>query len=50
VVGSTSKIVVHIRGSFAHGFTYVMLSIVTNCANLMIQDNLKPPDFICIHQ
>ncbi len=46
----TSKVLVHIRKSFAPRLTYVILSRVTNHANLMIQDSLKPSDFICIDQ
>ncbi len=41
----TSKVFIDVRDSFAIGLTYVMLSKVTNHANLMICGNLKQLDF-----
>jgi hypothetical protein len=46
----TSKLFVHVKKSFILGFTYVMLSKVTNRANLMIRGNLKSSEFICFDQ
>jgi hypothetical protein len=46
----TSKVFVHVKESFALGLTYVMLSRVTNHANLLIRGSLKPLDFICFDQ
>jgi hypothetical protein len=45
-----SKVIIHIKNSFALGRAYVMLSRVTNCSNLFIQGVLKPLDFNCIYQ
>ncbi len=46
----TSKVLIHVRESFTVGLTYVMLSRLTNHANLTIRGSLKPLDFICIDQ
>jgi hypothetical protein len=46
----TFKVIVHIRKSFAPSLTDVILSRVTNHANLIIQSSLKPLNFICFDQ
>jgi hypothetical protein len=40
----SSKVVIHIRESFARGLVYVMLSKVTSRKNLKIVNNLQPSD------
>ncbi len=42
----SSKVIIDIKEAFALGFTYVMLSRVTNRKNLKIIGNLIPNDFI----
>jgi hypothetical protein len=45
-----SKVIIHIKNSFALGHAYVMLSRVINRSNLFIQGVLRPLDFKCIYQ
>jgi ATP-dependent exoDNAse (exonuclease V) alpha subunit len=40
----SSKVVIHIRESFARGLVYVMLSRVKSRKNLKIVNNLQPSD------
>jgi hypothetical protein len=40
----SSKVMIHIRESFAQGLVYVMLFRVTSQRNLKIVNNLQPPD------
>jgi ATP-dependent exoDNAse (exonuclease V) alpha subunit len=40
----SSKVMIHIRESFARGLVYVMLSKVTSQKNLKIVNNLQPSD------
>jgi len=40
----SSKMMIHIRESFARGLMYVMLSRVTSWKNLKIVNNLQPSD------
>jgi ATP-dependent exoDNAse (exonuclease V) alpha subunit len=42
----SSKVIIDIKEAFAHGFTYVMLSRVTNRFFLKIIGNFTPNDFI----
>jgi len=42
----SSKVIIDIKEAFALGFTYVMLSRVTNRNNLKIIGNLTPNDFV----
>ncbi len=38
----SSKVMIHVRESFAQGLVYVMLSRVTSRKNLKIVNNLQP--------
>jgi hypothetical protein len=40
----SSKVMIHVRESFARGLVYVMLSRVTSRKNLKIVNNLQPSD------
>jgi hypothetical protein len=42
----SSKVIIDIKKAFALGFTYVMISKVTNKKNLKIIENITPKYFI----